>query len=95
MPPVLFNASMQGETPPEMVTVVYAVHLWERMTKPEADQVGAAMEQQDFRTRMIFSTASSYRSDHEMWPLLDQIATTLFGAERAAQILTPSELVPA
>lgn len=95
MAPRLTNTVISGADLPEMVTVVYAVHLWERMSKTEADQVGAAMDQQDLRTRMIFSTASSYRSDHEMWPLLDQIATTLFGAERAAQILTPSELVSA
>ncbi|MDQ1196672.1 hypothetical protein [Agrobacterium sp. SORGH_AS 787] len=80
---------------PEMVSVLHPVHLWERMTKPEADAVGAVMEQQDFRTRQIFATASSYRSDHELWPLLQQIATQLFGAERAAQILAPSEMIPA
>jgi len=79
---------------PEMVAVLYPVHLWERMTKDEADAVGAAMAEQDLRTRKIFESASSYRSDHELWPLLQQIATTLFGETRAAQILAPSELVP-
>lgn len=78
---------------PTLVTVLYPVNLWERMSKMEADAVGAVMEQQDFRTRKIFESASSYRSDHELWPLLQQIATQLFGAERAAQILAPSELV--
>lgn len=78
-------------SPPAPVSVLYPVHLWERMTKPEADAVGAVMAQQDFRTRQIFSSASSYRSDHELWPLLQQIATQLFGAERAAEILAPSE----
>lgn len=73
--------------------IVYPVHLWERMTQSEADAVGAVMAQQDFRTRQIFSSASSYRSDHELWPLLQQIATQLFGAERAKQILAPSELI--
>ncbi len=80
---------------PEPISVLYPVHLWERMTKVEADQVGAVMDQQDFRTRKIFESASSYRSDHELWPLLQQIATQLFGAPRAAQILAPSELVAA
>jgi hypothetical protein len=65
------------------------------MTQSEADAVGAVMAEQDFRTRKIFESASSYRSDHELWPLLQQIATQLFGAERAAQILSPSELIPA
>lgn len=72
------------------VTVVFAVDLWSRMTNAEADQVGAAMAEQPFRVRKIFETANSYRADHELWPLLVQIATTLFGEERAAQILAPS-----
>jgi hypothetical protein len=63
----------------EPVTVVYGV-----------DLVGAAMAEQPFRVRKIFETANSYRSDHELWPLLVQIATTLFGEERAAEILAPS-----
>lgn len=75
---------------PEPVTVVYSVDLWSRMTDAEADQVGAAMAEQPFRVRKIFETANSYRSDHELWPLLVQIATALFGEERAAQILAPS-----
>lgn len=75
---------------PEPVTVVYSVDLWSRMTNAEADHVGAAMEQQPFRIRKIFESAGSYQSDHELWPLLVQIATTLFGEERAAQILAPS-----
>lgn len=75
---------------PEPVTVVYSVDLWSRMTDDEADQVGAAMDQQPFRVRRIFESANSYRSDHELWQLLVQIATGLFGAERAAQILAPS-----
>jgi len=82
------------EPMPNMVTVLYPVHLWERMTQAEADAVGTVMENQPFRTRKIFESASSYRSDHELWPLLQQIAATLFGEVRAAEILAPSELVP-
>lgn len=74
----------------EPVSVVFAVDLWSRMTNAEADLVGAAMADQPFRVRKIFETANSYRSDHELWPLLAQIAATLFGQERAAQILAPS-----
>lgn len=75
---------------PQIVTVVYSVDLWSRMTDAEADQVDAAMAGQPFRVRKIFESANSYRADHELWPLLVQIATTLFGEERAAQILAPS-----
>jgi hypothetical protein len=81
---------------PVPVTVVYAVDLWTRLdggedgNSGEVAQVIAEMEQQPIRIRKIFDSATSYRSDHELWPLLQQIATTLFGEERAAQILAPS-----
>ncbi|MCA2372192.1 hypothetical protein ATU3B_11235 [Agrobacterium genomosp. 3 str. CIP 111-78] len=76
--------------PAQVETVVYGVDLWGRMTEEEAEQVLSEMESQPARTRKIFEAANSYRSVHELWPLLVQIATTLFGEERAAQILAPS-----
>lgn len=81
---------------PEPVITVYAVDFWTRLdggvdgNSGEVAQVLAAMETQPVRTRKIFESANSYRSDHELWPLLQQIATTLFGAGRAAEILAPS-----
>ncbi len=75
---------------PEPVAVVNSVDLWSRMTDEEADQVGAAMDNQPFRVRKIFESANTYRADHELWPLLQQIATTLFGEDRAGEILAPS-----
>lgn len=83
-------------TPPPIdpVTVLPAVTLWERMTDAEAEQVNAAMATHPFRTRQIFTTANTFRSDHELWPLLVQMATDLFGEERAEELLAdPSELV--
>lgn len=76
-------------TPPliESVTILPAVTLWERTTTTEAAQIEAAMETQDARSRNIFRTAQTFRSDHELWPLLEQLATELFGAERAAELL--------
>ncbi len=76
--------------------MVYSVDFWTRLdggadgNSGEVAQVLAAMEQQPIRTRKIFETANSFRSDHELWPLLNQLATALFGEERAAQILAPS-----
>lgn len=93
-------AELEASAPPivipEPVTVVYAVDLWTRLdggedgNGGEVAQVIAVMEQQPSRIRKIFDSATSYQSDHELWPLLVQIATTLFGAERAAEILAPS-----
>lgn len=72
---------------PEPVIVIPAVTLWERMTDAEAIQVNDAMAAQPIRTRQIFLTANTFRSDHELWPLLQQVAATLFGVERAAELL--------
>lgn len=78
------------EPEPDQVTVVYPVDLWSRMTDVEADAVEAAMTTQPVRIQNIFRAASSYRSDHELWPLLETVAVGLFGAERAAEILAAS-----
>lgn len=78
------------DTTTQIVTV-YAIDLWSRMTDAEADQVIAAVTARSARIQNIFRAANSYRSDHELWPLLVQMATTLFGAARAAEILAPSE----
>lgn len=73
--------------PVDEVVILPAVSLWERLTEAEAEQVNAAMATQPFRTRQIFLTANTFRSDHELWPLLVQMATDLFGEARAAELL--------
>jgi len=75
---------------PAQIIVLYPVDLWSRLTEGEADQVEAAMATQSARVQNIFRAASSYRSDHELWPLLETVAIGLFGAERAAEILAAS-----
>ncbi|WP_192798451.1 hypothetical protein [Brucella intermedia] len=83
------NGQVVEYSPPDVdpVAIIPAVTLWERMTDVEAEQVNAAMATQPFRTRQIFLTANTFRSDHELWPLLVQMATDLFGEERAAGLL--------
>jgi len=85
-------ADLEAAAPPATnpVIVVYPVDLWSRMTDHEAEDVETAMAAQPLRIRNIFKYASSYQSDHELWPLLESMATALFGPERAAQILAPS-----
>jgi hypothetical protein len=70
-----------------LVIEVPSVTLWERLTEAEAEQVNAVMATQPFRTRQIFLTANTFRSDHELWPLRVQMATDLFGEARMAQLL--------
>ena len=82
------------DPPPVPVTIVDALDFWSRMTNEEADIVYGAMETQPFRIRKIFETAQTFRSDHELWPLLTQMANQLFSEERAAAILAPSQLPP-
>lgn len=72
------------------IVVLYPVDLWSRLTNTEAEQVEAAMATQPIRIQNIFKAASSYRSDHELWPLLSQVARQLFGEPRANEILAPS-----
>ncbi|MEJ5081044.1 hypothetical protein [Ochrobactrum sp. MYb379] len=84
----LWNGSDIVEPDPEpIVQILPAVTLWERMTEAEAEQVAEVMAAQPFRTRKIFETAATFRSDHELWPLLEQIAHQLFGEARAAELL--------
>ncbi|MGU3399137.1 hypothetical protein ACLBWS_05250 [Brucellaceae bacterium D45D] len=89
--PALLSVAMGADKPdyptPDPVTVLPSVTLWERLTNEEAEQVNAAMATQPFRTRQIFLTANTFRSDHELWPLLVQMATDLFGDERAGELL--------
>lgn len=73
--------------PEQHVTIIPAVMLWERMTETEAEQVSEAMASQPFRTRKIFETAATFRSDHELWPLLELMSIGLFGPDRAAKLL--------
>ncbi len=93
---LLVDGEFQSPVVPAPVTTVYAVDFWTRLDGGEDGNSGevahvlAAMEQQPIKTRKIFDTANSFRSDHELWPLLNQLATSLFGEERAAQILAPS-----
>lgn len=64
--------------------------LWERLSDSEAEQVQAAIATQPIRIQNIFRARTEYHSNHELFPLLTTIAETLFGEERALEILAPS-----
>jgi hypothetical protein len=72
------------------IVVVFPVDLWSRLSDDEAELVEAAMAEQPVRIQNIFRSAASYRSDHELWPLLTTVAADLFGAVRAGEILAAS-----
>ncbi|MBC8719043.1 hypothetical protein [Ochrobactrum sp. Marseille-Q0166] len=64
-----------------VVIIIPALTLWRRMNNDEAEQVNDEMQKRPFRMRKIFETAPNFRSDDELWPLLEQIANELFGAD--------------
>lgn len=84
--PLRDDEFVEPEPEPD-VTIISAVTLWERMSEDEAEQVETVMAMQPFRTRQIFMTAQTFRSDHELWPLLTHMAAELFGEERASELL--------
>ncbi|WP_336747750.1 hypothetical protein [Aureimonas altamirensis] len=77
---------------PEIVQTYFvrAGDLWDRVTDEEAEAIEEAIDAQPVRVRNIFRTRTEYHSDHELFPLLTRIAETLFGKDRAAEILRPS-----
>ena len=78
---------IEPEPEPEPAIVIPAVTFWERTTEVAGSAIEAMLNQQSFRVRQIFMTAQSYRSDHELWPLLQTAAIGLFGETRAALLL--------
>ncbi|WP_247872617.1 hypothetical protein [Brucella sp. 2280] len=86
---LISEIASEQKNPVPVIVILPTVTLWERMTEAEAEQVNVAMATQPFRTRQIFMTANTFRSDHELWPLLVQMATDLFGEARAAELLAP------
>jgi|GEM_PF-5420180 hypothetical protein len=62
-------------------------NLCERLTAAEADQSNEDIATRPMLTQTIFTTANTFRSDDELWPLLEQMETKLFGEERATVLL--------
>ncbi|RYE61044.1 MAG: hypothetical protein EOP20_00840 [Hyphomicrobiales bacterium] len=72
------------------IVTLFPADLWRRASDGEAERIMAAIDAQPLRIRKIFETARSYQSDDELWPLLVNAATALFGPVRAKELLAPS-----
>ncbi|WCA57763.1 hypothetical protein G6M16_008665 [Agrobacterium tumefaciens] len=72
------------------VTILYPADLWRRMTDDEVVAVESVISTQPARIRRIFNAATEYRSDDELWPLLQEIASDILGSQRASEILAAS-----
>jgi hypothetical protein len=79
--------------PPAPVVVVSALDFYRRLTEAEGAKVEAAIQAQPFLKRQIFLSAQTFRSDApgDEWELLESLANGLFGPERAAELLAPSQ----
>lgn len=75
---------------PAPVIVIDKFDFWDRMTEAEATAVEQVIAQQSVKQRRIFETAKTFRSDYELWGLLNTLADQLFTPERKAVILAPS-----
>lgn len=76
-----------SNNPIHNVHILSSSILWQRMTNEEAEQVKAAMESFPFRIQQIFLTSVTFRSDHDLWPILVETATNLFGVERTNELI--------
>jgi hypothetical protein len=76
--------------PPAGPVVVNKVDFYNRMTEKEAEDVELLISKQSVKNRRIFESASTFRSDYELWDLLNSLADTVFTPERKAVILAPS-----
>lgn len=73
--------------PPPPPIVVPAELFWNRMTDQEAEDIDAEMGTKPVRIRNMFRTATVFRDDNDLWPVLMASLTTIFGATRAGEIL--------
>ncbi len=65
--------------------------IWLRATDDEAVQLKAALDEQSVRFQMAYAGAAWIDTGDDLYPMLEEAVVTLFGAERAAQLLEPTD----
>jgi len=65
--------------------------IWLRATDDEAVQLKAALDAQSVRLQMAFAGSAWLNTGDDLHPLILGAVTQLFGAERAAQLLEPTD----
>jgi hypothetical protein len=66
------------------------IEIWRRMTDAEHDAMIEGVATQSQRIQDIFNAVVTFRSNAPEWPLLQQMATQLYGSDRAAELLAPN-----
>ena len=70
---------------------LYKADIWRRATDQEIIRILEALNNQPIKLQMIFKDALFINVFDEMFPLLKTIIVSLFGTERAEELLRPSD----
>lgn len=65
--------------------------IWRRATDEEAEQMQAALDAQSVRLRNIYAGAAWIETTDELYGVLQAALVGLFGEQRAAELLEPTE----
>ena len=79
-----------GDEPPPKTRIGKDV-IFRRATDEEAEQMRAALDAQSVRLREIYDGAAWIETTDELFGVLQAALVQLFGEERAAQLLGPTE----
>lgn len=77
--------------PPPPKTRIAKDMIWRRATDDEAAQMQAALASQPLRLQQIYDGASWIETTDELFGVMNAALTQLFGADRAAQLLEPTD----
>ncbi|UXN69900.1 hypothetical protein N8A98_22275 [Devosia neptuniae] len=81
----------EPEDPPAELTRIAKNAIWERATDDEAEQMEMVLAAQPVRIRRIYEGATHIDQAHELYALLNAAMTQLFGEDRAAELLAPTD----
>jgi hypothetical protein len=81
--------AIPAPAPAPVVVMLDKLTLFQRMTDAEYDAMSAGVAAQSRRVQDVFNRADTFRDDAPLWPLLKEMAVQLYGAARAAELMTP------
>jgi hypothetical protein len=84
------NAIPAYNPPPPPPVEVARETILLRMTDAEAALLENALANASPRTRLLWSSTDTYRSDTPLWPPIEAMAKHLYGDARAVELLAPS-----
>jgi hypothetical protein len=79
------------EEPVREFTVIYKHDIWSRCTDAEAVMLNNLLAQQTIRLQRLFNDSLTINTKDELFPMVLAACTAVLGAERANEILAPTE----